>query len=422
MCTASSTRRRRLRRTRAHAVSRRRWGWLRGHWRALLDCSADGVVVRRRRRRAATRGRTPRCRPVRAAGWPPRPAVPQPRSAAARGDVERRRRPGGRGRGPRPPAPSRSRPTSNCGLTIGQQVGRRAGRRPMQRGQHQPQRDEGQVGDHQVDRAADGLGGQRAHVGALVHDGPGRRCAATRPARRSRRRRRPPRRAPRDSSTSVKPPVEAPASSARRPATATAKRVQGADQLVRTAGHPAAARRGRCGRRPGCRPRPRWPAWSRPGRRRRPGPRRSAPDGVLAGAGQPPADEFGVEPGCGGPSGRPGGHSWSIVASAAAGGRARPRRRRARRPAASLQPSASPAADLGCRAVRRPARRRDRARPRRVAGQPAARARARGPWCRRGAHARCRRRRRRVPAVDRRTPARLPAATDGHRAPPDATR
>ncbi len=45
-------------------------------------------------------------------------------------------------------------------------VGRRARR---QCGQHCGQRDERQVGDHQVDRAADRVGRQIAHVGALHH-------------------------------------------------------------------------------------------------------------------------------------------------------------------------------------------------------------------------------------------------------------
>ena len=45
-------------------------------------------------------------------------------------------------------------------------VRRRAGH---QRGQHRRQRDERQVGDDEVDRAADGVGGQRADVGALHH-------------------------------------------------------------------------------------------------------------------------------------------------------------------------------------------------------------------------------------------------------------
>ena len=44
-------------------------------------------------------------------------------------------------------------PTSNCGLTIGTRSASGAGDRD-QRGQHQAQRDEGQVGDHQVDRLA----------------------------------------------------------------------------------------------------------------------------------------------------------------------------------------------------------------------------------------------------------------------------
>ena len=75
---------------------------------------------------------------------------------------------------------------------------------------------------------------------------------ATRPARRSRRRRRRPRRRPGCSSTSVKPPVEAPASSARRPSTATGKASRAPSSLCAPAGDPAGLRRDRCGRRPGC--------------------------------------------------------------------------------------------------------------------------------------------------------------------------
>ena len=56
-----------------------------------------------------------------------------------------------------PPAPSRSRPTSNCGFTIGSRSASRSGA-GGQRGQDQPQRDERQVGDDQVDRAVDRSG------------------------------------------------------------------------------------------------------------------------------------------------------------------------------------------------------------------------------------------------------------------------
>ena len=89
----------------------------------------------------------------------------------------------------------------------------------QQRVEHQPERDERQVADDQVDRPADQLGGELADVGAVVDDARGRRCAAPRRAGRSRRRPRPPRAAPARSSTSVKPPVEAPASRQRRPRT-----------------------------------------------------------------------------------------------------------------------------------------------------------------------------------------------------------
>ena len=82
-----------------------------------LHCSPDVVRVRRRRR-GATTGRTPRCQPARATGSPPRRAAPArgrapPRRPRERGPAA------APGRGPRRPRPSRSRPTSNCGLTIG---------------------------------------------------------------------------------------------------------------------------------------------------------------------------------------------------------------------------------------------------------------------------------------------------------------
>ena len=129
----------------------------------LLD--GPGPPAAARRRGAAT-GRTPRCQPGRAADWPP------PRRSPSRGTP--RPAPTSRtawtrcsGSRTTPPAPSRSRPTSNCGLTIGSRSAS-APRAGGERGQHQPQRDEGQVGDDEVDRAVDRLGRQRADVGALV--------------------------------------------------------------------------------------------------------------------------------------------------------------------------------------------------------------------------------------------------------------
>ena len=176
-------------------------------------------------------------RRARAAGWSPpsgrpsrgaRPPSATPRTASARSAGSRTT----------PPLPTRSLPTSNCGLTI-------SARSPSgavtaeQRVEHQRERDERQVADHDVDRSADQLGGQVADVGAVVHHAPARPAAAARPAGRSRRRRPPPRAAPCRSSTSVNPPVDAPASRQRRPATTKPgglERRQRAGQLVPAAG------------------------------------------------------------------------------------------------------------------------------------------------------------------------------------------
>ena len=88
-----------------------------------------------------------------------------------------------------------------------------------QRVEHQRQRDERQVAHHEVDRPADPSGVEVADVGAVVDDAPAASC-----------RERPGQlpvadvhrdhlRGARRSSTSVKPPVDAPASRHRRPAT-----------------------------------------------------------------------------------------------------------------------------------------------------------------------------------------------------------
>src|SRR3954469_13703229 len=107
------------------------------------------------------------------------PAVPQPRSAAARATVATASARWVRSR-TTPPAPSRSRPTSNCGLTIGSRSA--AGSAPAvrtgglggggERGGDQAQGDERQSGDPQGDRPADRLGRQLADVGPLVHEDP----------------------------------------------------------------------------------------------------------------------------------------------------------------------------------------------------------------------------------------------------------
>ena len=166
-------------------VARRRSG------RAAVLCrrpvcvtsSADRVTVlhRRDRRRAgparhrprpggdhgATRPRRPAARPrrnqrknstlpsARAAGWPPprpRPGPARPPAAATSSTASAR----SAGSRTTPPAPTRSLPTSNCGFTIGARSPSGAGA-GGQRGQHQPQRDERQVGDGQLDRPADQL-------------------------------------------------------------------------------------------------------------------------------------------------------------------------------------------------------------------------------------------------------------------------
>ena len=104
--------------------------------------------------------------------------------------------------------------------------------------EHQLEGDEGQVAHDQVHRTADQL--RRHAPGRWSGRGraPGRPAAATRPAGRSRRRPPPPRAAPARSSTSVNPPVEAPASRQRRPDDAQALRPrsrQRAGQLVAAA-------------------------------------------------------------------------------------------------------------------------------------------------------------------------------------------
>ena len=76
-----------------------------------------------------------------------------------------------------PPLPTRSLPTSNCGLTISARSPSGAGHAD-QRVEHQVERDEGEVADDQVDGPADQLGRQVADVGAVVHDAPARRCCS----------------------------------------------------------------------------------------------------------------------------------------------------------------------------------------------------------------------------------------------------
>ena len=115
-----------------------------------------------------------------------------------------------------------------------------------QRRQDQRERDERQVGDGQVDRAADALG--RGARGRSCARGPARadRCAAARRAARSPRRPRRPRCAPARSSTSVNPPVERrrPDSAGPRPA-ARQDRVERAGELAPRRGRRSPGRRRR---------------------------------------------------------------------------------------------------------------------------------------------------------------------------------
>ena len=116
-----------------------------------------------------------------------------------------------------PPFPTRSRPTSNCGLTSARQSKRGAAAGEHGR-QHLGERDERHVGHDQVGRVGQ-LVARRAsgRCGARARSRAGRCAAASAAPRRPRRARSRPR--PRAGAGSrVKPPVEAPTSSARRPA------------------------------------------------------------------------------------------------------------------------------------------------------------------------------------------------------------
>ena len=129
-------------------------------------------------------------RRARAAGWwspPARPSRgvrprPLPRSTASARRSRSRTT---------PPLPTRSLPTSNCGLTISARSPSGASHRD-QRVEHQLEGDEGEVADDQVHRRPDQLEAEVADVGAVVHDDPLVAAAATRPAGRSRRRPPPP--------------------------------------------------------------------------------------------------------------------------------------------------------------------------------------------------------------------------------------
>ena len=121
-------------------------GRLSGHWR--------GSRPRRPAARPdAATGRTRRCPTARAAGWPPRRPRPGPSPAAAAATSSTA---SARSRGSRTTPPGADPVPAHLELRLHHRhqvaVGRGAG---GQRRQHQPQRDERQVGHGQLDRAAD---------------------------------------------------------------------------------------------------------------------------------------------------------------------------------------------------------------------------------------------------------------------------
>ena len=147
--------------------------------------------------------------------------------------------PGGRrGRARSRPCRRRARPASNCGFTSSTRSPSGVVQRASA-GATVTQRDERQVGDGEVDRAAEVARARGART--LV-----RSSTVTRGSSRSDHAS-----CPRPTSTactcaapacsrqSVNPPVDAPASRARRPRTSTAKRVERGGQLLAAAGHEA---------------------------------------------------------------------------------------------------------------------------------------------------------------------------------------
>ena len=143
--------------------------------RALVDGACD-CAPPARRRRAGGRCRARRCRKYSTlpdgpgSGLAVTSTVCQSSSAALRATVSTD---SARSAGSltTPPAPTRSLPTSNCGFTMGT-ISAPADAHAVSAGKHRGQRDEGQVGDHQVDGPADRVGGQVADVGALHHGHP----------------------------------------------------------------------------------------------------------------------------------------------------------------------------------------------------------------------------------------------------------
>jgi hypothetical protein len=143
-----------------------------------------------------------------------------------------------------PPRPTRGGPAFELRFHEQDELGVGGGAGD-ERGRDDAQGDEGQVGDDEVDGRAELLGVEGPHVGAFEHhDTRGPDGSATRAV-------------PRPTSTayttaasrwstqSVNPPVDAPASSTRRPATATPKASSAPASLVPPGRRMAARRRGR---------------------------------------------------------------------------------------------------------------------------------------------------------------------------------
>ena len=95
----------------------------------------------------------------------PSTAAPCARALCATATSAARRSSGAR---TTPPLPTRPRPTSNCGLTIAS-ASKRSAQQASTAGQDLGQRDEGDVGHHEVGRVGQVARRQRARVGALEH-------------------------------------------------------------------------------------------------------------------------------------------------------------------------------------------------------------------------------------------------------------
>ena len=192
---------------------------------------------RSRRSRARPRGGrgTRGCPPARGSATAMTSRVPSPSVAA------RRRRPA---RGPRDGSPGRGRrrgrvrpaPASNCGLTSATIVAAPA-RASSATG---PRTRPSEMNDTSIDGEVDRLGQRRRRSASGRSSAPSRRPAgrgaATRRAGRARRRERRRGVAPRCSRTSVKPPVEAPTSSADAARRVDLERVERGGELVAARG------------------------------------------------------------------------------------------------------------------------------------------------------------------------------------------